>query len=171
MSGERSQRRIAEANHRRPRRGPRRCSWRVRMNRCRVARVAGFVVPFASAGALSPLFAAPATMRQPSALHRATHDATTHLYEARGSNIVAYPLNGDGLPSATPDWQLTGGLEGGSWLGIDGAGYIYVSDGNLDQVRVYAPGASGAAPPVAVIPVPGSSCAIAVNRAGYVFLT
>jgi hypothetical protein len=133
--------------------------------------VAGFVVAFASAGALSPLFAAPATMRQPSALHRATHDATTHLYEARGSNIVAYPLNGDGLPSATPDWQLTGGLEGGSWLGIDGAGYIYVSDGNLDQVRVYAPGASGAAPPVAVIPVPGSSCAIAVNRAGYVFLT
>jgi hypothetical protein len=141
------------------------------MNRCRVARVAGFVVAFASVATLSPSLAASATMRRPLALHRATHGPATQLYEARGTSIVAYPLNSDGLPATTPDWQLAGGLSGARWFGIDGAGYIYVADSGRDRVRVYAPGASGDALPVAAIPIPGSTCSIAVNRAGYIFVT
>jgi hypothetical protein len=133
--------------------------------------MAGFVVAFSSAVALPRTASASTFARQPMAVHRATHGPATQLYEARGTSIVSYPLNGDGLPSATPDWQLQGGLNGARWFGIDGAGYIYVADTGRDQVRVYAPGASGAAFPVAVIPVPGSTCAIAVNRAGYIFVT
>jgi hypothetical protein len=89
----------------------------------------------------------------------------THLYEARGENVVAYPLNKDGFPARSPDWELAGGLRGAIWVGFDGAGYLYVSDAVLDQVRIYAPGASGADQPVRIIPLPGNGCA------GYVFVT
>jgi hypothetical protein len=109
-------------------------------------------------------------VRQAARLQRPARAPATHLYETLGKTIVAYPLNKDGLPETTPDWQLTGGLSNGRWLGFDGAGYIYVSDPNLNQVRIYAPGASGNAQPVSVIPVPGS-CAMAVNKAGYIFVT
>jgi hypothetical protein len=95
----------------------------------------------------------------------------THLYEAHGQTVVAYPLNEDGFPARSPDWELSGGLHGAIWVGFDGAGYLYVSDAVLDQVRIYAPGASGDDDPVRVIPLPGNGCAMAVNKAGYVFAT
>src|ERR1700722_9038037 len=78
----------------------------------------------------------------------------THLYEALGQYIVAYPLSKDGFPVRSPDWGLRGGLRGAIWVGFDGAGYLYVSDAVLNQVRIYAPGASGDAEPVRVIPLP-----------------
>jgi hypothetical protein len=65
----------------------------------------------------------------------------THLYEALGQNVVGYPLNKDGFPGRRPDWELSGGLRGAIWVGLDGAGYLYVSDAVLNQVRIYAPGA------------------------------
>lgn len=97
---------------------------------------------------------------------------TTRLYEARGSaGVVGYPLAADGLPATTPDWQLKGGLREAWAIAFDGAGYLYVSDAALNQVRVYAPGASGNDLPVRIIPLPGAGCAMTVDPAGYVFTT
>jgi hypothetical protein len=107
---------------------------------------------------------------------RAAPEAT-HLYEARGDAVVAYALNKDGLPARSPDWTLTGGLRGAVWIGFDGAGYLYVSDSVLNQVRIYAPSASGDATPVQVLQLPNGGpldsggCAMAVNKAGYIFET
>jgi len=95
----------------------------------------------------------------------------THLYEAQGGSVVAYPLAADGLPATTPDWRLNGGLRGAWAIAFDGAGNIYVSDAALDQVRVYARGASADDLPVRIIPLPGPGCALAVNKAGWVFTT
>jgi hypothetical protein len=101
----------------------------------------------------------------------------THLYEAQGGRVVAYPLNKDGLPARDPDWNLTGGLRGAVWIGFDGAGYLYVSDSVLNQVRIYAPGSSGDATPVQLLQLPNGGpkdsggCAMAVNKAGYIFET
>jgi hypothetical protein len=92
----------------------------------------------------------------------------TRLYEARGSaGVVGYPLAADGLPATTPDWQLNGGLREAWAIAFDGAGYLYVSDAVLDQVRVYAPGASGNDLPVRIIPLPGGGCAMTVDPAGW----
>lgn len=66
---------------------------------------------------------------------------------------------------------MNGGLRSAVWVGFDGSGYIYVSDAGLDQVRVYAPGASGDAAPVRIIPLTGPGCALSVDKAGYVFAT
>src|SRR3984957_7324744 len=106
--------------------------------------------------------------------HTAQHggaSSATHLYEAQGGSVVAYPLNADGLPAQTPDWRLNGGLLEAWAVAFDGAGYLYVSDAAVNQVRVYAPGASGDDLPVRIIPLPGPGCAVAVNKAGYVFTT
>jgi hypothetical protein len=94
----------------------------------------------------------------------------TQLYVANATSIVAYALDQNGLPATTPDWELTGGLRGAISLGFDGAGYLYVSDADQAQVRVYAPGASGSDMPVRIIPLPGSGCYLSVNPAGYLFV-
>jgi hypothetical protein len=95
----------------------------------------------------------------------------THLYEAQGGSVVAYSLAADGLPMKATDWQLNGGRRDAYGIGFDGAGDLYVSDGLLNQVRVYAPGASGDDLPVRTIPLPGPGCTMAVNKAAYVFVT
>jgi hypothetical protein len=56
-------------------------------------------------------------------------------------------------------------------VAFDGAGYLYVSDAGVNQVRVYAPGASGDDLPIRILPLPGPGCALGVNTAGYVFAT
>jgi hypothetical protein len=93
------------------------------------------------------------------------------LYEAQGGSVVAYPLAEDGLPAKTPDWRLNGGLRDAYAIGFDGAGNLYVSDFLLNQVRIYAWGASADDLPVRTIPLPGPGCTMAVNKAGYVFVT
>ena len=134
----------------------------LRLTICSLGFVLGFG-PIAAAG--NPAHAPSVAAKGRAALQ------ATHLYEARGENVVAYPLNKDGLPARSPDWELSGGLSGAIWVGFDGAGYLYVSDAVLNQVRIYAPGASGDAEPVRVIPLPGSGCAMAVDKSGYVFAT
>jgi hypothetical protein len=93
------------------------------------------------------------------------------LYEAQGGSVVSYPLAADGLPATTPDWRLNGGLRSAWAIAFDGAGNLYVSDAALNQVRVYAKGASADDLPARIIPLPGPGCAMAVNKAGYVFTT
>jgi hypothetical protein len=93
------------------------------------------------------------------------------LYEAQGGSVVAYPLAADGLPAKTPDWRLNGGLRDAYAIGFDGAGDLYVSDFLLNQVRIYAWGASADDVPVRTIPLPGPGCTMAVNKTGYVFVT
>jgi hypothetical protein len=67
--------------------------------------------------------------------------------------------------------RLNGGLRGAWAIAFDGAGNMYVSDAVLNQVRVYARGASADDLPARIIPLPGPGCAMAVNKAGYVFTT
>jgi hypothetical protein len=93
------------------------------------------------------------------------------LYEAQGGSVVSYPLAADGLPATTPDWRLNGGLREAWAIAFDGAGNLYVSDVILNQVRVYARGASADDLPARIIPLPGPGCALTVNKAGYVFTT
>ncbi len=100
--------------------------------------------------------------------------ASTHLYLITTSaTIQAYPLNRLGLPSNKADWELSGGLSFPRYLALDGSGYLYVSDVSVNQVKVYAPGASGNDNPVRTItlPAPGQPEELAVSKAGYVFLT
>src|SRR5580692_5722646 len=97
--------------------------------------------------------------------------SATHLYEAQGGSVVSYPLAADGLPATTPDWRLNGGLREAWAIAFDGAGNLYVSDGGRNQVRVYARGASADDLPARIIPLPGPGCAMAVNKAGYLFTT
>src|ERR1700722_5938455 len=102
----------------------------------------------------SPTFAAPARLGQAAQSNGRTNPAT-HLYEAQGGSVVGYPLNADGLPATTPDWRLNGGLRDAYAIAFDCAGNLYVSDFALDQVRVYAQGASADELPLRTIPLPG----------------
>jgi len=96
-----------------------------------------------------------------------------HLYVAGGSAessaSTGFPIS-DGLPATTPDDVLTGGnLSYPISVAFDGAAYEYVSDLNEGLIKVYAPGASGNAQPLRILPVHFAS-EIAVNRAGYLFV-
>jgi hypothetical protein len=121
--------------------------------------------------AKSPGAAAPVGFRDHAANWNGRSIPATHLYEAVGGSVVSYPLAADGLPATTPDWRLNGGLRKAWAIAFDGAGNLYVSDASLNQVRVYARGASADDPPARIIPLPGPGCAMAVNKAGYVFTT
>src|SRR5580692_5286575 len=137
---------------------------------CRCLRaVALLVLVFAFAKA--PGAAAPVGFRDHAANRNGPSIPATHLYEAQGGSVVSYPLAADGLPATTPDWRLNGGLREAWAIAFDGAGNLYVSDAVLNQVRVYARGASADDLPARIIPLPGPGCALAVNKAGYVFTT
>jgi hypothetical protein len=131
--------------------------------------VALWSTPSAEARRIDAITAHAVPLTSSRALHPLSMPAT-ELYEADATSIVAYPLNEDGLPATTPNWQLRGGLMGAFSFGFDGAGYLYVSDADLSQVRVYAPGASDDDLPVRIIPLPGSGCYLSVSQGGYVFV-
>jgi hypothetical protein len=133
---------------------------------CRAAALLASVLTLAN----SPSAATHAGPRHQIA-QRGGSSPATHLYEAVGGSVVSYPLAADGLPATTPDWRLNGGLRKAWAIAFDGAGNLYVSDSGRNQIRVYGPGASADDLPVRIIPLPGPGCAVAVNKAGYVFAT
>jgi hypothetical protein len=103
-----------------------------------------------------------------------------HLYVAQGADIEGrvyrFPLHANGLPSKTPDGELTLGFRypGGIAVGPDGDLYVS-SSGTANAcknktkcfVEVFAPGASGKATPVRVLYVPDQPQYIAVDQRGY----
>src|SRR5580658_7169253 len=78
--------------------------------------------------ARSPGATAPVDFRDHAANWNGPSIPATHLYEAQGGSVVAYPLAADGMPAKTPDWRLNGGLQDAYGIGFDGAGDLYVSD-------------------------------------------
>ena len=105
--------------------------------------------------------------------HRAPSTAPYHHLWAVSGGVRSYPLDPDGLPSTVADTILLGGLEEPFDLGFDGAGYLYVTDGQFGvrEVKVYAPHSIGNAQPVRTIPVPQQPEWIAVDPTGYVYVT
>src|SRR5580704_17762108 len=86
------------------------------------------------------------------------------LYEAAGDHVQAFALDGNGLPAIQPDWELYGGFSAAFSIALDAAGFIYVADYG-GSVKVFAPGSSGNATPLYVIPMVAPTW-LAVNKAG-----
>jgi len=91
------------------------------------------------------------------------------LYEAAGDHVQAFALDSNGLPATQPDRQLYGGFSAAFSIALDAAGYIYVADYG-GSVKVFAPGSSGNATPLYVIPMIAPTW-VALNKAGYLFVT
>jgi hypothetical protein len=103
-----------------------------------------------------------------------------HLYVAQGADIASkvyrFPLQANGLPSKTPDGELSLGFRYPSGIAIGPDGDLYVSSSGTANackneakcfVEVFAPGASGKAAPIRVLYVPDQPQYIAVDERGY----
>ncbi|MGA8533457.1 MAG: hypothetical protein WB615_05060 [Candidatus Tumulicola sp.] len=103
-----------------------------------------------------------------------------HLYVAQGADIASkvyrFPLQANGLPSKTPDGELSLGFRYPSGIAIGPDGDLYVSSSGTANacrneakcfVEVFAPGASGKATPIRVLYVPDQPQYIAVDQRGY----
>jgi len=99
--------------------------------------------------------------------------ATRHLYVIDFGSVVAvlaFPIR-NGIPASSPDREITG-LNGPIALSVDAAGTVYVLD--QQQLKVFAPGASGHAKPVRVIDLPFAAKSnidtLAVDQRGYTYV-
>jgi hypothetical protein len=107
-----------------------------------------------------------------------TVDASGKIYVANAiDDVLVFPANLSGTQKVMPSAIITGpatGLHAPRGIALDASGRIYVSSIGSETVNVYAPNPSGTineAPLASIKTTIGASFGIAVDSAGYLYVT